>query len=609
VAWLVVLWGCGSPNGESQRASAEPQPVVPPSREPAAPASRVDPPATVAAERGPVFVCAGCPLADDRNPGTEVLPLRSLAGALGTGHAVVRLAAVYALEPAFIYREDVQLPAGTRLEGRWRVTGEAFALRWTSADQAAVIAGTVQASEGSVQVNGVEVRGRLVLDGADAALSHLEVLGATAVGIDVSSGSVQLDGVHVGAGPAIGLWLRGARAVLHEVTIDGVAVGALFDHPLALEWRGGFANAFIGADCAGVRWLGGALEASLIEDVDASGCMPVAGAPSPLSTRGIAVDGCGADSAPLTLRRVRATGGWLGGGYAPAPSAIGVEVRGECPVTLEQSDVLGAVDTFSEAGWHASRAAAGVVCEHAPCVVAASRSIVGAAPNAPAELAYGIWCDHGCRELADNRGVTAGAGLQQAGVLIDSASPVVVRNAITSKGAAPACVRGAGLESRRSESFIADNLVVAPFCRSSSQGLALGSGGPTVVSNTILGREAAVRFDTPATFINNVLLVEPSGVALESLGPQPALLSNNDLFVRGGGVLYRRAGVDFTQAAQIGTASLSVDPLFTADPPHLMPASLLRGAGCVTGVVDELDFDSEPRPQGQPPDVGADQLP
>ncbi|MBK7859304.1 MAG: hypothetical protein IPJ65_11920 [Archangiaceae bacterium] len=556
-----------------------------------------------------LYVCPGCPLADDANPGTQDLPLRSLSAGLQRGPHL-RLASAFGLGDPFVYAEEgLALPPGARLEGRWFVTGTAADLTWLRGLDPAVLVTDLHVEGGSVQLDGLTVHGRVVLTQTDAALSDVEVTGSAGTALEVHGGTLALDGVHVGAGTSVGLSLSQTRARLRDVHVEGMAVAVVLDRPVLLEWRGGAARAYLGTECAGIRWVGGAELPSLIEDVEATGCLPVQGATSPLTTTGIDVEGCGPASAELTLRRVHVVGGWLGAGYPGRPASVGVRVAGQCPVTLEQSEVLGAVDAMAEPPHSNPRSAVGVLCQQAPCVLSANRSITGASGAAAADVVHGVLCDHGCRELKDNRHVAAGAGAQQYGVRLDTSSPRVVRNAITSAGAAPSCTRGVALQTEQSESLIADNFIVAPDCRLGGLGVALGEGSPLFVLNTVLGLQAAVRLDAAATLVDNLLQVDSGGVVLESTGPAPAALRHNDLFVKGaGGVLYRRQGVDLTAPAQVGTGTLSVDPQLGADPPHLSPTSGLRGAGVETGLALDLDFDGEPRP-AQAPDVGADQLP
>jgi hypothetical protein len=355
------------------------------------------------------YVCVTCPGSLDTNPGTQASPLRTitrgLQQAVMLGRPTVFVGAQSGQQTS--YAEDLTIPAGVTVQGRWvvnngawartgartllintAVTGVKFAV---GATRTAGLDGIRVQSSGAVG-GAMNVASITVFD-ASPTLRDFEVdppggnlpqpniaagvviagsMGGLVRPSPLLTGSTSGTRSNVQAGPAtansIGISVTNAAAEIEStdttggtsLSAGGSSIGILLNNAVGTAVRSSSANAGQAIQCGGIVSRGDA-SGVLIQGVDANGCRqgPGSGASNPNQTVGIAFSSC--TSGP-GLTNPRVTGSSARGGVAQGTNsfAVGVLASDGCALQIDaNTSIVG-----SNAVNIVPNLAAGVVCTH-----------------------------------------------------------------------------------------------------------------------------------------------------------------------------------------------------------------------------------------------------
>jgi len=494
------------------------------------------------------YVCGGCLNAKETNPGTQALPVmtigRGILHALALGMPTVFVAStVNAAEAA--YPEDLTIPDGVVVQGRWAVAGNTWV--HGGAPRAAIIntstnglrfapgAGRGTGLDGvSIQavVNPAVARASgITILNASPLLKDFEVLAAgglmapETIAVDVRGvlAFPRLEGTvgrnsEVTAGPgntSVGVRVSTARIEIQYVKVKAGrgSLGSFAVHLLGAPQsviRDSSLVAGLANTCIGLLSQGAA-GALVIERVSARGCPDqTAGAITlALTGAGMVFEACPKLSGlgPAQVRDSTATGGMTTG---PKSLSVGAAAVDGCDVTFSGSTFTGGVASNtntpeSQIGLSCGfQSLTNVAGADAPCKVINNQINAGlaASPNS-----VGLSCSGGCstmtaaclgscQEIRENT-IIAPAGSVRVHLAITDSSPLISRNRIGSSDSslspcAADTVLGVRLEG--SSSTVVNNFICAGPCkvaigihqinqpRSGDSSIA----GPTVHFNTIV---------------------------------------------------------------------------------------------------------------------------
>ncbi|MBL8941400.1 MAG: hypothetical protein JNM69_43040 [Archangium sp.] len=450
---------------------------------------------TAGGSGGPVdtYVCVSCAGSADTNTGAQNSPFRTI----GRGIAVAQLLGrptVFvgsANGVATTYAENLVIPAGVVVQGRWVVNG---AFSWSrtgnrtnllnlfasgvtfaaGAGRSSGLDGLLVRSSGAV-AGATAVAAISIIDASPTILDvQVEVPSAalppptTAAGIAVStSGSPtsvafpRIAGVSTGnrsvvtAGPAttnsIGISVSGASAELEFVNATGgntsgataVSVGVFLSNGRGTTIRSSTLASGLASQgaCAGLSSTGDSAGV-VVDTVEARGCTGVPnGLNPPNASVGVSFSSCPAIAPGSTAPRL--TGSVVQGGVAQGTSSYvaGVISNDGCALNIDNNNVTG-----SNAVVIVPQTAAGVLCTHelvngtagrnAPCRVANNRSITaGRGQAASVGLACIGNCASGtascagsCSEVMSNTAISGQDSRLVVHGLITQSSPRLARN-------------------------------------------------------------------------------------------------------------------------------------------------------------------------------------
>ncbi|MDX2014654.1 MAG: hypothetical protein SFW67_30930, partial [Myxococcaceae bacterium] len=395
------------------------------------------------------YVCVTCPGSLDTNPGTQASPLRTIARG-------VQQAAMLGRPTVFVggasgqqtsYAEDLTIPAGVTVQGRWIVNNGTWARSGTRTILINTTVTGVKFAPGATRssgLDGVRVQSSGAVGGAmnvaaitvfDASptLRDVEVdppggnlpqptLAAGVVIVGSAGGLVRPSPLITGstsgtrsniqAGPAasssIGISVTNAAAEIEFTdTLGGTSlnagsssVGISLNAAVGTAIRSSSASAGQSLQCGGVVSRGDA-SGVLLQGVEANGCRqgPGTGASNPNQTVGIAFSGC--TSGPgLTSPRV--TGSTARGGVAQGTNsfAVGILASDGCALQIDSNaSIVG-----SNAVNIVPNLAAGVLCTHetAPTVAGA---------NAACRITNNARSSGGAAGISSGRGLTNSFGI------------------------------------------------------------------------------------------------------------------------------------------------------------------------------------------------------
>jgi hypothetical protein len=553
------------------------------------------------------YVCGACPGAADTNPGTQQLPVATIAqgfaNAALTGNTTVFLAATYAGAP-MTYTEAVVVPAGLTLSGRYAVTNAGGMLVWartgprssivdttptgltfaTGATRTTIVEGvTIQAAAAGTRVVGMTVASAspLVRDFAITAPPLSSTLPAQAIGISVTGGglatpSPRFEGTNtvpstVTAGTATtsssGLLADSAMVDAQFTQFNGGAAvtlshGVSLTNSMGSTLRDGTASAGAADTCMGAL-VTGRVDGVLLERMANTGCPRITGSASTATPRvgfGVLFDTCstGPMAAPPIVREGSASGGVVGG---TGSSANGAAAAGGCGVSFQQGFYTGASGV--PASGPGPQSAVGVVCTNlsylsmtgltdSRCNINGATIMGGFASGAQS---YGMICAGSCQgQPGTCRGscegvvanqITAATGTTLTHLLVMHSSPQVQRNRIGYGGNGTFCGAGA-----------------------TAIGVQLLGSGASVVNNIILGGPCE-----RATGLVNSLFPRSDGTI-----PSP-LIQHNTIVATSGNPAMNTFSVGVQNQGAPGTIGTQVSGLYRSN---------IINAGPVTGASPTL---------------------
>ena len=469
------------------------------------------------------FVCASCPGAADTNPGTMNSPLLTINQGLRNAQLIPKNTVTVAtthMGVATNYQEDVTMPAGVTLEGRWAVTSsgpanswartaarttliatQATGLKFTAGQRTTILDGfTVsQAALSGARVAGITIStsGPLLRDFAvvpplASGTPPVESVGIDVVGGGLTSVAPRFEGVtgghsSVSAGPGTqgSTALASSNALIDAVFTDFTAGSGqvsravhFIDSPGSVL-KDATLTAGTAVSCFGFLSQGPA-GTMLLERVNATGC-PRSSASTLVTPRfgwGVVFDACMTGGGAI-VRNSTVSGGMVGG---TGSTAVGAAALDGCAIRFEGGNYTGAAGVPSsgagpETGtaiacsFRGVRNAAGV---DSRCSVVGATLMGGFAPLA---RTVGLVCDGTCAnagaacrgscEGVNTSDITAGNGATMVHLALLNSSPNVARNRIGFGGNGTQCPAGAtvaGLELLGSASTVSNNIILGGPC-------------------------------------------------------------------------------------------------------------------------------------------------
>jgi hypothetical protein len=403
------------------------------------------------------YVCVTCAGSLDTNPGTQVSPLRTInrgiQQAVTLGRPTVFVGGQAGQQTTYV--EDVTIPAGVTVQGRWIVSNGTWS-RPTGGTRTLLINTAVTGVKFAVGVtrsaglDGVRVQSSGSIAGATA-VSAITIVDASPtlrdVEVDPPSGNLPQPAIAAGvtilgtnavmvrptplitgsstglrssieAGPAtgssLGISVTNAAAEIEQTTATGgtslntgsSSAGILLNGAVGTAVRNSTATSGQSILCAGVLSRGDASGVT-ITGVEAAGCTrgPGGGQPNPNQTAGIAFTAC-TTSAGLTSPRV--TGSTASGGVAQGANsfAVGVLAADGCALQIENnasivgSNAVTILPILAAGVWCSHESSPGVAGTNAACRVAnnARSSSGGGGISAGRALtnSFGIACIGNC---------------------------------------------------------------------------------------------------------------------------------------------------------------------------------------------------------------------
>lgn len=467
------------------------------------------------------YVCTGCAGASDTNQGTVNSPVKTItqgiANAVALGMPTVFVAGQVdaALQ---VYAEDVTIPDGVVVQGRWLITTGGPSNNWSRTAAARTTLNNTAASgvkfvAGATRTSGLDGLSIVAGGGSTTRAVGVSIVGASpllkdfavvagalapqppmeAIGVLVTGGGFpRLEGVattrsNVSGGAAsatsVGLRVNAARVDTQFVNLLGGSAGnglsagvQLINAPLS-EIRDATLQGSVAVTCLGLVSQGNA-GGVVVENVNATGCPPST-SPSVVAKTGI---GIGFELCPQLsgvmgpqVRNSTSVGGTVSGAGS---LAIGAASSDGCNVAFASNNFSGglaATGTSPETaiGLHCgTQGLTNMNGADAPCRVSKNNISAG---SANAATAIGLNCAGSCgtktaaclgscTEVTENT-IAAPNGKTQIHVAITDSAPFLSRNRIglTANGGIGGC---------------ATSTVI---------GLALDGSGSTVVNNFISG--------------------------------------------------------------------------------------------------------------------------
>ncbi len=400
------------------------------------------------------YVCPTCPMASDMNNGSASCPLSTITRGIQNATALsaprVFIASRYMGGANIVYAEDLTVPVGVTLEGRYLVTSGAGGLNWSSRGTApsdrSVIQNTntngIRFAAGAQRMNtgidGLAVRtaagfanldkaGITVIDSSptlrDFAVTGTPVtmaLPANETAIAVASIAARSDPlITIGTISSIraqqgafGIAIAQARASITQVQISelfstgggstSTAVGIALSSAASTQISQSTVSATQAVLCAGIFATGNVSDI-VIDNVGASGCAGTAGFASlPSVNAGAIFDQCTALTGMPAVYRNSAR--IIGGPVQSQGVAVGIDVSDGCSVDIQNNALIQGANGSSSG---TNTFAAGVVCTYqrlgaspgvgsdAPCRVIANGTITGAGTPG-ITVAVGIACIGSC---------------------------------------------------------------------------------------------------------------------------------------------------------------------------------------------------------------------
>jgi hypothetical protein len=421
-----------------------------------------------------------------------------------------------------------------------------------------------------------------------------------------------------------------------------------------------------GATCVGVHAIGNTRDI-VLDTLTVTSCGVLITSAAAIVNYGVAFDSCpvGLMGAAPVLRNSIIVG------RAATSGIVGVRSADGCGLTIQGNSITGYTQAAPPpfiAGVVCESGAA-----HDPCRIVGNSLITPGSLSPQGAESYGVVCrstcngpngpattpacQGSCAEISDNRpvglatgGIQAGAGATRVGVLLAGSNPLVARNGISGTAPAGFCT-GYGVRLVGSGATVVNNAISAPACTTMVGVQAEASvafngfiASPLVHSNTVVAwplfiaspvTQAAVRLSAVGAvdggsgeFRNNLLQIGPanaptSAVFLEaSPGVDPVALTANDywfdsdagtptLYLDENAVALGSAAAIDALTRTVSSGNQRVRPgLLVSTFPHLLPDAGVQRLGTSQGPgAPTNDYDGDPRPLLEPPDIGADELP
>jgi hypothetical protein len=479
-----------------------------------------------------------------------------------------------------------------------------------------------------------------------AGSSTSPVSGAFSAGVLVTNARVDSQFVDISAGSSSG--------IAYGVRVTGGGASTI---------RSGTINGASAPQCYGLLFQG-AIGASLVDSVTATGCPITVSGPSVsrLGT-GIAFEGCG--GAFATVQNSLLAGGVVSGAGSRAVGALALN---GCPITFQTNPSITGVSQTGIAEF-----AAGLQCSYrtltssagadSRCNVLDNTTI--SSGDGTGTTAVGAWCEGSCAastvtcsgscaNIGRNTSIVAKSGTTLTHLLITDSGPEVFRNQLSlGRGGPSFCTNSTnvvGLGLTGASGLYTSNFISAAACPQSNIGVlhtvTARSGGtpsPTLHSNTIVASPASSSL--PNVSIGVLIRASPGGAGLtqggawrsnivqagpvagsgtayafreESPFADPLELTNNLLYVVGRTVVYldenvtpKSTALEVNSIPGLTTsANLVGDPLFTPAGFFILTGSPAKQSGPLSGPNNQ-DYQGEARPQPAATawDIGADEIP